>query len=193
MTTWTQLQADVPAWVNRSDMASEMSRFTRLFEAKAGRQLRTRRQEASFSGTISGANKLALPSDWAGFKTLWLSGQEQSPFVAQSLESVVAKNRTSGAPTMYAIDGSSVRFDGSGDVVGVYYQTLPSIETAGSNWLSVAAYDAYLCGVVAEAWLYLLDENRASLMAAKSQNALDSLMSADQRDKFNGPLVARKR
>jgi hypothetical protein len=193
VTTYAQLTADLPLWMSRTDLASMLPGFCSLFEARANRFLRTRSQETAFTGTIDASNEIALPADFAAFKTLWQPGYESTPITPQSLESVVAKYATSGTPSLYALSGSNVRFDGSGDVEGVYFASIPALQTASSNWLSVLAYDAYLFGVLAEAKLYLMDEQRAQLYAARSQNALQDVADTDQRDRFNGPLVARKR
>ena len=119
MTTYAQLQTDFPLWAKRTDLASMISGFVGLFEIKANRKLRTRRQETSFTGTINASSKIALPSDWAAFKSMWQENYESAPCRVQSLESVVASDRTSGTPTMYAIDGTNVRFNGAAEAVPV--------------------------------------------------------------------------
>jgi hypothetical protein len=193
MSSYFQLEPDVGFWTNRTDLSAYIPSFVALFEAKANRELRAWRQETAFSGTIDGSNQLPLPADFLAFKTLWQPGQEGSPLTAQSLESVVARKRTTGAPTMYALDGGKVRFDGSGDILGTYHAAIPGLVANDTNWLSVQAYDAYLFGALSEAWIYLMDEQRAALYAARSDAALKSVIAADERDRFGGPLVARKR
>ena len=193
MTTYAQLQADFPLWAKRTDLASMIPGFVTLFEAKVSRKMRTRRQETAFTGTINASNKIALPSDWVAFKTLWPTNYENSPCLVQSLESVVATARTDGPPTKYAIDGTNVRFNGSGDIEGVYYAAVPGLVANATNWLSVAAYDAYLFGVLSEASLYELDEQRASVYLARSDAALQEVVRTDTRDRFSGQLETRVR
>jgi hypothetical protein len=193
MTTYAQLLTDVPAWINRTDLAAYVPTFVGLFEARVNRRLRVRQMEAAFTGTIDASNQITLPSDWAAFKTLWADGYEHSPFKPQSLEFVVAQNRTSGAPTVYAIDGSNVRFDGAGDVVGVYFQKVPGLVANGSNWLCTAVYDAYLFGVLSEAHVFMLDEQRAAAFYARADDVLTNITDTDKRDRFSGPLVSRVR
>ncbi len=193
MSGYFQLEPDIGFWTNRTDLGFYIPSFVALFEAKANRDLRTRKQETSFSGTIDSSNQIALPADFLAFKTLWQPGYEGTPLTAQSLESVVARRRTNGTPTMYALDGGKVRFDGSGDILGTYYAAIPGLVDSGTNWLSLVAYDAYLFGALSEAWVYLMDEQRATLYAARCQEALLSVASSDQRDSFGGPLAARKR
>ena len=194
MKGYGDLQVEVPEWLNRPDLTSfQLSACAALFEAKAGRMLRVRQQEAAFSGAIDGSNQIVLPADFAAFKTLWVDGYEGNPPDPQSLEAVIARKRTSGVPTMYAVGGTTVRFDGSGDVLGVYFKTIPSIETNSTNWLSEIAYDAYFFGMLSEAWGFLMDDAQSAKYAARCQNVLSDVMAADQRDRFSGPLVARKR
>lgn len=194
MKGWSELQTEVPLWLNRSDnFTAQLSTWAELFEAKAGRMLRTRAQETAFSGTIDGSSQIALPADFAAFKTLWPSGYEYRPLDPQTLESVVARGVTTGTPSLYAITASAVQFDGTGDVLGVYYAALPSIETSETNWLSAVAYDAYLFGMLSEAWGYLMNDQQEAKYAARCMEALNSVMAADQRDRFTGPLAARKR
>ena len=97
---------------------------------------------------------------------------------------------TQGVPTLYALDGSNVRFNGSGSITGTYYQKIPSLYADGWNWLSVAAYDAYLFGVLAEVEGYLKDDAEMQKHYARANAVLESFKSADKR--LSGPLVARK-
>lgn len=190
MSTYAQLQADFSGWAKRSDLDAQISTFVALFEAKAGRKLRTRLMESSFSGTIA-AGLIALPADFSAFKALWPANYEDSPLMARTLETVVSQDRDSGIPSMYAVDGANVRFDGSGDVSGVYYAKIPSLSANGTNWLCTAAYDAYLFGALAEGSLYALDPQLAQVYAARSDMILNEIMRDDQRQKFNGPIAVR--
>ena len=193
MTTWTQLQADVIAWTDRTDISTKISQFVGIFEDRLRRNLRVSQMEQPFSGTINSSNEIAKPSGWLAFRALWPSDFPAQQLTPQSLESVVSKDKASGVPTIYAPKAGAVMFDGSGDVLGVYYQDIPGIESAGSNWLSVAAYDAYLFGALSEAWDYVGDDAKAQKYLQRSAVVIDSIGASDQRDRHHGPLVARKR
>lgn len=190
--TYAQLQSDFPRWSKRTDLDPLLASFIALFESRANRRLRTRQQETSFTGTIA-ANTIALPSGWLAFKTLWPDGYESATLKPQSLESVISRDRSSGIPTLYAIDGANVRFDGSGDITGVYYTAVPGLVANASNWLSVVAYEAYLFGVLSEAELYAQDEQRAAVYRARADSILQDVSDTDKRDRFSGPLVSRVR
>jgi len=193
VTTWTQLQADVIALSNRTDIADKITRFVGIFEDRLRRNLRVSQMEAAFTGTINASNEIAKPAGFLAFRSVWPSGWQSAQMTPQSLESVLARNRLSGTPTMYAVQGDSFKFDGTGDVLGVYYQGIPGIEANASNWLSVYAYDAYLFGTLSEAWDYIGDDAQAQKYLQRSAVVIDSIAAADQRDRHHGPLVARKR
>ena len=193
MTTWTQLQADVIALSDRTDIASKIGRFVAIFEDRLRRNLRVASMEAAFTGTIGGDNTIAKPAGFLAFRAVWPSSYPAQQLTPQSLDSVVARDVESGPPTMYAIQGASIRFDGSGDVAGVYYKDIPGIEANATNWLSASAYDAYLFGTLSEAWDYVGDDAKAQKYLQRSAVVIDSIAAADQRDRHHGPLVARKR
>ena len=191
MTTYAQLQADFPGWAKRTDLAALIPGFVALFEARAGRKLRTRCQETSFAGTIA-SSVIALPAGFLAVKTLWADGGDNAALKAQGLE-IVAATSTGGRPTLYAVGGSSVRFNGVGAVSGIYYAAVPSLVLTGTNWLSVQSYDAYLFGVLAEASMYQMDEQRAGVYLARADGVLQDVINTDSRDRFSGPLQSRTR
>jgi hypothetical protein len=193
VTTWAQLRADVVALTNRTDIDDKISRFVAIFEDRLRRNLRVSQMEQSFSGTIDGSNEIAKPAGWLAFRAVWPGAYPAQQLLAQSLDSVVSKDKASGVPTMYAVKADAFLFDGSGDVSGVYYQDIPGIEANGSNWLSVSAFDAYIFGTLSEAWDYVGNDAQAQRYLQRSATVIDSIAASDQRDRHNGPLAARKR
>lgn len=186
MTTYAILAADVASWSARGDLASVLPRMCSLFENRVNRKLRVRQMEAAFSGAITD-NVIAQPANFLEFKRLSPSGFPHQIIQPQTLDYV--RRETEGIPYAYALDGTDVRFNGTGDVEGTYYRSIPSIVTDGYNWLSVLAYDAYLWGVLAEVYGYQRDNEEQQKALARSQSILDSVEGADKR--LNGPLVAR--
>lgn len=187
MTTYTQLTTDVAAWSARTDMAARLPAMVGLFELRVNRLLRVRQMEAAFTGTPV-ANVVALPADWLQWKRLWADSYPETPLQPQTPDAVVG--RTQGIPTLYAVDGTNLRINGTGSVSGVYYQALPGLVANETNWLSTLAYDAYLFGVLAEVASYLMDDAETAKHYARSQAILDDIRGADVR--LPGPLVSRK-
>jgi hypothetical protein len=187
MTTYTQLLADVQDWSARTDVAVKVPTMVGLFETRVNRLLRTRQMEASFAGTIAN-NVVPLPAGWLEFKRIWPSSNDKFTLHPQVLEAVIL--RTEGSPTHYATDGANVRFNGNGDVAGVYFQAIPGLVANETNWLSTAAYDAYLFGVLAEIADYMKDDAAMAKYFARSNAVLDDVAGANVR--LYGPLVSRK-
>lgn len=193
MTTYAQLQTDFPLWIKRTDLDSRLPGFISIFESRISRKLRTRQMETAFSGTIDSGNRITLPSDFLAFKVLWPNGYEEMTLRPKSLEAVLAEGRTAGTPSYFALDSTRVHFDGSGDITGVYYASLPGLVANSSNWLSTLAYEAYLFGALAEAELYSMNPQGAAIYTARSESILSEIASTDQKDKFSGLLAARAR
>lgn len=193
MTTWAQLQTDFPLWNKRSDQTARLSGFVALAESRFNRKLRTRQQETAFTGTIDAGGELALPAGFLAIKSVWLPEHQDDPLHSQGLDYITANRHLGQRPFSFAVGASALAFDGSGDVEGVYFKTVPGLVGTGSNWLSAIAYEAYLFGVLAEAALDAQDGERAALHYSRSDAAITEVTSNDQRDRFAGPLISRKR
>jgi hypothetical protein len=193
VTTYAQLVADVKAWIKRSDLDAQIPTFVKLAEAKFNRDLRVRQMEADLTGTIDASNEIAQPSGFLAIKTVWPVGYEASPLMQQSLDSVTATGRITGAPTVYAVTKDALRFNGSGSIAGVYFSGIPGLQANSTNWLATLAPDAYLFGTLAEAAVYTMETQQAALFGARSEAAIQQVQSTDMRDRFNGALAARKR
>lgn len=190
--TYTELIQRVADFAHRSDLAGQMPTFVKLAEAKLNRALRVRQMEGVITGTIDAGNKIPLPADFGSIKALWPTGTNGGSIIPQTLETVVGSGRIYGTPTLYAVTDSALRFDGTGDVEGVYFKRLPNLTTNGTNWLSEAHPDAYLWSVLAEVAVYTLDANQGAFYGTKAQEAIQSVQNSDTRDRFSGQLTARK-
>lgn len=190
--TYSELITKVAAWAHRSDLAPLMPDFVELAEAKLNRGLRVRQMEAVFAGTIDANNEIALPADFAAIKTLSPVGYQGATIIPQTLETVIGSGRINGTPTLYAVTESAIRFDGTGDVEGVYFKRIPGLVSNGSNWLSTAHPDLYLWCVLAEVAAYTLDTNQGAFYTARSDQAMANVTNSDMRDRFSGQLTARK-
>lgn len=192
--TYSELITQVGQYMHRTDLVGMVPTFVEQAEAKLNRALRVREMEGAIaSTTINASNEIALPADFGAIKHIWPVNYPQSSIDPQTLEYVVARNRQSGTPTVYAVKASALLFDGSGDVQGVYFKRLPNLTTNSTNWLSSAAPDVYLWSVLAEAAAYTMDQGMAAMCEAKSQAAIQSLQGADMRDRFTAGLRASKR
>jgi hypothetical protein len=192
--TYTELVAQVAAFSHRADLASLMPTFVGLAEDKLNRALRVRQMEEALPVTaIDAFNEVALPSDFLAMKHLWATDYPQARLKPQTLEAIVSRNRFDGTPTAYAVTGSALKFDGSGDVQGVYFKRLPSLVSNSTNWLSEAHPDVYLWATLEALSSYTLDAGQGALFSAKAGEAVQGIQGADMRDRFSGQLTASVR
>lgn len=188
--TYTEISERVADWLNRSDLATRIPDFIALTEERLNRALRVRQMESSLAATAITDNLITPAADVVDVKALWVPNYERTPLKPQGLESVVAGG-PQGTPTMYAWDGTDLRFDGAGDVQGVLYVRIPALETADTNWVSEGPWSLYLFGALMEAALFVKDEATAASWDGRFQAVLSEVQGNDQRR--SGPLVARAR
>lgn len=187
---YTELISRLELYSKRSDVASIAPTVIEMAESRINRSLRVRAMESSLSGTIDGDNLIALPADFLAVKHIWPVGLPQASLFAQTLERIIQQNRTSGTPTGFAVTGEGLKFDGSGDVAGVYFQKVPALATSTTNWLSEVYPEAYLYTSLSELGSYLLDDQMTVVYESKAREALQAIQNADMRDRYAGPLVA---
>jgi hypothetical protein len=193
ITTYSELQSAVASWLHRTDLSAVIPDFITLTEERMNRALRVRQMESALATTAISSNRIAVPANTVGIKTLWVPNYEATPLKAQSYESLVALG-TEGTPTAWAWQGDYFYFDGTGSVTGVLYQKIAALSnTNTSNWLLTAAPSAYLFGALAEAAAYVKNMDAAMSYEARFQKALDEISGNNGRDTISGPLVARAR
>lgn len=185
---YTQLQAQVATWLNRTDLTAVIPDFLSLAEEKINRHLRVRQMETDLALTAITSNIITPASTIVDVKSIWLDGYEGTPLIQQSFESVLANGLT-GLPTAYAWKGLDLYFNGAGSVRGVLYERIPELATATTNWLSESAPSLYLFGAMAEAKLFI--EADPSVWLGRFDATLNELNGNDQRRP--GALVARAR
>ena len=194
ISTYAELQTAVSAWGHRSDVSAQVPDFIHLAESTFSRRLRTRFQELALAQTAIAANLVTIPANVVSVKSLWLVGYEGSPLKNQTLEFVIAQANPNGLSATYAVQGSSYLFDGTGTVTGVLYRDIPALsDTNTTNWLLTAAPKAYLYGALAELAIFTQDMENMKMWAAMRDSEIAEVQAADDRDRFGGALIARKR
>lgn len=73
ITTYSELQAAIQAWLARTDLAANVPDFITLFEAAANRRLRVRQQETSTTLTPT-SGSASLPADYLSWRRVTWAG-----------------------------------------------------------------------------------------------------------------------
>lgn len=189
LSTYTELQAAVASWVNRSDLTTQIQDFIRIAEAEINDRVRVRQNQDTTTLTLSaGADTVALPSNF--LEEIELNYTDQGRGLQRGswndIDRLRASDTAASRPELYGFAADSVVFERAADAA--YSLTLRyfrkwDIATDLSNWLLTNRPDAYLFGAIHEVGLYLGDAEMASYSKAKRDAAIQSVLLADSRTK----------
>lgn len=201
LNSYTALQSSVADWLNRQDLIPVIPDFITLAEASFSRELRTLdmvvRKQAD-----SDKQFLSLPTDWLEAKNIQVNKADGKPLRLQYVTMDRAdelRNAGINQPTRYyTIVGRTLELlPTPSDDINVemaYYQRIPALATATTNWLLQKSPDLYLYGALLQAAPYLDNDDRVQLWAAAVQNTIQSLNTEATVGAYSGsPLVAKRR
>jgi len=189
--TYTELQAAVASWLNRTDLTSQVPDFIALAEAQMNRRLRVRqmvtRSEATFSSGVEfiadpGADMLEPIS-----LTLEISESDIRLLERLSQERLLSEKvdvSSTGEPEFYAHVGTALQLlpipsqDYTGELT--YYAKIPALASNSSNWVLASWPDAYLYGALLQGSPFLIDDDRAGTWGALFQAALDDIQKSNR-------------
>ena len=184
MTTYSQLKSDIVSLSSRSDVSALTAMFIRLAEPRIYRKLRILDMETDVTLTVTAANSYgeALPTGFAGFKSLYLSGVTNPRMVYLPPNSFHLLDNTTrdgfqdlaNGDTAYTLESNKLKIDratGATDdavVEAVYYERfLPLSDSNTSNAALVNHYDLFLAASLEQLWR--LARNTEERLIAKTE------------------------
>lgn len=188
--TYTGLQASVAAFLDRTDLTAVIPDFIAMAEAQITRRLMkdgpVREMMAQVPITIS-AEFTDVPADFAGARALYLAPNYRRMDFAQP-ENIVERKTlypsASGDPLVFSVVGGQLQMWpwSAGTFSGqlTYWQRIPALATAVTNWLLSAHPDAYLYGACLKSAPYIKDDSRISVWGAAFEAILSDIVAADQ-------------
>jgi hypothetical protein len=187
--TYTNLQTAIANFLARSDLTTQIPDFITMAEARMSRELETRSQEKRVQASTVGGNEyLALPTDLREVREVKLN---TTPLTVLSYYSPVALDEKfasggQGKPLGYSIIGPELKLrpipDTAYTVEIVYIGTIDALSATNlTNTILSRSPDAYLYGALAEAYAYLLDEQRAAQYLQRFNLAMDEIRRDEQR------------
>lgn len=187
LATYNDLAASISTWMAR-DMSALAADLVKLAEARVARDLRLRAQVAQTTlTTVAGTQTVALPSDWLETENIGLSSttppRALHVVTPELMDEKFPAGYSPGTPTDYCVVGTNLQLGPTPDAVYTiqldYYQRFAALSGTGTNWLLTYHPNVYLWACLAEASLYMMDEQRATLWDAKYQNAVKLLQDTD--------------
>jgi hypothetical protein len=154
---YADLTSAVADYLARADLATRIPDFIAMAESHFNRELRTREMVAgSFIPIVSGV--VTLPADFVEWISAEWSGTRQRDlkYVEPDSEAWRFRYRPNGDPSMFTIAGPQllIRPLALGNVTLRYYQSVPPLFFASTNWLLTKCPDLYLYRSLAEAYIY---------------------------------------
>ena len=195
LATYSDLQASVASFLDRTDLTAMIPDFVTLAEANLARDVRHWRS-ISRATTAFDTRYTALPTDWLATIRVHLTNASQG-YRALALMGTDEMERrradtfdAAGVPGFYAHLGGEMEvwptpnaaFTGE-----LTYRAKPAaLATAGTNWLLTAAPDAYLYGTLLHSAPYLRDDPRLAVWAGLYADAVAKLNADGEAGEHSG-------
>ena len=191
---YTELQAAIENWLDRSDLSARVPEFIALAEAQMNRALRIRIMEGRYTASTVKAQRIyALPTDYRQMRSLRIN---LDPIVAlvyltpQNMNQVWAGSST-GTPKAYTIVGNDIRLGPAPDSVMEmeinYYRAVPALSgTNTTTTMLTQNPDIYLYGALMAAEPFLMNDERLALWGGLFDKAVRALQDQDARDRASG-------
>lgn len=179
ITTYAELQDEIAAWLDKTDLTARIKAFIGLAEANLRRDLRVADAETSASLTIN-SRYVDLPSDWLETIRIDCNGNSLRPSSRHDMARMRYEGSASGEPRYWSPAGDKIEFfptpDSSYTGTLWYFQAMTPLSDANTSNYILATYpDLYLYGSLIHAAPFLVEDERlnvwASLYSAAIKNA----------------------
>lgn len=194
LTTYSELQASIADFLNRSDLTNEIPDFIRLAEVAMEREIRHWRMEKRSTATLD-TQYSSLPDDFREPVRFIITASEvhtleqAGPFEISQRRANASD--TTGRPEIYALlDGSIEVFptpDTNYTLELLYYTNIDNLSsTVSTNWLLTNYPDAYLYGSLMHSAPFLAEDQRIQTWSALYQRSIDAINAESERGKTSG-------
>lgn len=187
--SYSDLKIAIASWLVRDDLTTQIPDFVALAESKINRDLRVREMITTATGTVTDS-ALAIPDDYIEALMFVLDTANDLPLEYRPISDSQFRvaGSTSGQPRWFSVVGDEFRFfpspDGEYTYTLDYYAKVPALSSTNTTtWLLAKAPDLYLFAALAEAYAYLLEEDRQAYWENRYQAAKAALQFVDQRSK----------
>ncbi len=192
ISNYSELKTSIANFLARTDLTDQIPNFILLAEARLSRDLETRGQEKrAQSALTTGDEFLTLPTDMREVRFIKLLTSPSTVLEYKSphvLDSEFSGN-TNGKPQAYSIVGSELKLrpipDESYNVEIIYIGSLQALSDSNTtNDMLTRHPDAYLMGSLVEAYLYLMDQNSATIYDQKFSRIIEEIRTDEQRSHY---------
>ena len=189
ISTYSELKTAIANFLARDDLTSVRPDFIQLAVATRARELETRSQEKRATATLtSGDEYIALPTDLREVREVKLNTPPITVLTYYSPGALDEKFSSGGTgkPLGFSIVGDEMKMrpvpDSGYTAEIIYIGSIVALsDSNATNNILSRSPDAYLYGSLAEAYAYLLDEQRAAQYMQRFNLALEQIKVDEQR------------
>lgn len=194
LSTYSELQASIADWLNKTNLTSVIPDFITLAEAKFNRNIRVSQMEnRDTDSTVVGQDYYSLPSDYLALRDIQINSTSVSTldYMAPEEIDIHYDSADTGIPKFYTIVGNQIQLAPKPDAVYTleysYYQMIPALSDSNTtNWLLTAYPDIYLYGSLLQAEPYLKNDARIPIWKTGLDFGLAELQKADKKYRWSG-------
>jgi len=190
LSNYTELQAAVANYINRSDATASIPDFVALAEADMNQRLRCPENEVSDTAFAITDRYTALPTAFAEMRRVVLTATPREELVPIA-PSLAGGFFESGRPIYYAITGNQLEVVpfGSYTLELFYWRTVPALASNSTNNVLTAYPNLYLFGTCAQAGIWLDDPGLTSRFMPIYEQALNFANTKSQRQLGSGLAI----
>ena len=189
---YTELQASIADFLNRSDLTLVIPDFITMAEADMNRTLRIKDMSVRTRAPLSG-QYLKLPPDFLGVRNIELMTDPVTPLQYRNLQNLDLHRVSNGTgkPIYYSIMQNNLEFAPAPDSTDytleiVYYQKIPPLAVNSTNHILDNHPDLYVYSSLSHSAPYLHSDERIGVWAGKYQQIIEQITKSDDKARFSG-------
>ena len=165
--TYTDLQADIAGWMNRTDLTAQIPGFIRIAESRMQLDVRSWQMIAPVSVFVqaAGAASIPVPDDWLEWDALYIDRGRLEYVTPDVMQQFIREGSTANIQK-YSMVGNQLYVGGPPradeapvSVHATYYAKIPALADAAlSNWLLDTYPALYLYASLVSACTYVGDD-----------------------------------
>lgn len=194
LSTYSDLQASVASWLNRSDLMAQIPDFIALAESSIANEVRLRDMVTVTTLATTGADFVELPANWLEFKYV---KHENKPLEYIAPDLLRSKFNDTGTVKFYSMEGNRLLLNPTPGILTLdmaYFARLPALATTATNAILTKHPQIYLCKTLAIASAFIMDAAKAAQWDGLYKEAVSSAKGADGAAMSSGsPLRIRTR
>lgn len=187
LANYTDLQASVASWIDRTDQTANIPDFIALAESAMNAELRLRDMvKTGTLATVDGVGYVELPADWLAFTYIRYEGTQLEYVTPDVLR---ANSWKTGDVAEYSIEGNQLLLNPTPGAITLdigYYGRIPALSATPTNAILTKYPMIYLSGALAAAFQFLMDDAKADKYQSMYQTARDMAKSTEAAGKISG-------